>query len=71
MKLKHRIDNTENAERTKTNFPKEKVKNADQSKPVLKKIITTDEKCLKHNFVAPLTDVFLGSGSPSLASFAG
>ena len=71
MKLKHRIDKTENAERTKTNFPKEKVKNADQSKPVLKKIITTDEKCLKHNFVAPLTDVFLGSGSPSLASFAG
>ena len=62
---------TENAERAKTNFPKEKVKNADFSKPVLNKIITTDEKCVKRNFVAPLTDVFLGSGSPSVVSFAG
>ena len=47
-------ENTKSAERHKTSFPKEQVENADQYKPVLNKIMTTQEQCLKYNFVAPL-----------------
>ena len=37
------IKNTENMKRRKTSFPKEYVKNADLNKPVLNKIMTTQE----------------------------
>ena len=38
----------------KNSFRKEIVENAYLHKPVLKKIMTTQEQCLKHNFVTPL-----------------
>ena len=47
--------NTESAERQKTSFRKENVENADLHKPVLNKIITTQEWCVKCSFVAPLS----------------
>ena len=40
----------------KTSFPKEKVENTDLYKPVLNKVMTTQEQCLKQNFVAPLNN---------------
>ena len=39
----------------KTSFPKEKVENTDLYKPVLDKVMTTQEQCVKQNFIAPLT----------------
>lgn len=45
---------TENAERRKADFPQEKEENADFSKLVLNKIMTSDEKCVKCNFIAPI-----------------
>ena len=42
-------------ERLKTNFPKEQLVNTDLDKPVLNKIMTTQDQCVKYNFVAPLT----------------
>ena len=42
-------------ERLKTNFPKEQLVNTDLHKPVLNKIMTTQDQCVKYNFVAPLT----------------
>ena len=54
MKSTQNRQKTENAERLITNFFKEKIENADSSKPVLNKIMTTEEKCLKGNFAAPL-----------------
>ena len=47
-------ENTKCAERQKTNFPKEKVDNTDLYKPVLNKIMTKQEQCVKYNFEAPL-----------------
>ena len=38
----------------KNSFRKEIVENADLHKPVLKKIMTAQEQCLKYNFVTPL-----------------
>ena len=46
--------NTESTKRRKTSFRKEIVKNADLHKPVLNKVMTTQEWCVKYNFVAPL-----------------
>ena len=40
----------------KTSFPKEQIENTDFYKPVLNKIMTTQEQCKKCNFVAPLTN---------------
>ena len=40
----------------KTSFPKEQIENTDFYKPVLNKIMTTQEQCKKYNFVAPLTN---------------
>ena len=39
----------------KTSFPTEIVEIANLYKHALKKIITTQEKCVKYDFVAPLT----------------
>ena len=44
---------TKNAKHKKTSFPKEQVENTDLYKPVLNKIMTTQEQCVKYNFVAP------------------
>ena len=41
-------------DKKKTSFPKEKVENRDWYKPVLNKVMTTQEQCIKQNFVAPL-----------------
>ena len=38
----------------KTSFPKESVENTGLYKPVLNKLMTTHEQCVKYNFVAPL-----------------
>ena len=46
---------TKSAERQKTSFPKEWVENTDLYKPVLNKIMTTQDQCVRYNFVAPLT----------------
>ena len=40
--------------RIKTSFPKEQVEKTELSKLVLNKIMTTQEQCVKYNFVAPL-----------------
>ena len=40
--------------RQKTSFLNELVENADLHKPVLTKIKTTNEQCVKYDFVAPL-----------------
>ena len=45
--------NTKSAERQKS-FPKEQIENTDLYKFVLNKIMTTQEQCVKYNFVAPL-----------------
>ena len=47
----------ENTERQKTNFLKETVENADLHKAVLKKTMTTQEQCVKYDFVAPLSQI--------------
>ena len=49
-------ENTKSTERQKkqTSFPKEQVENTDLYKPVLNKTMTTQEQCVKYNFVAPL-----------------
>ena len=44
----------EGKERWKTSFLKETVENADLHKVVLKKTMTTQEKCVKYDFAAPL-----------------
>ena len=44
----------ESTERRKTSFLKESVENADLHKTVLKKKMTTQEECVKYDFVAPL-----------------
>ena len=45
----------EGTERWKTSFLKETVENSDLHKAALKKTMTTQEKCVKYHFVAPLT----------------
>ena len=42
------------AERQKSSFPKEQVENTDLYKPELNKIMTSQDYCVKYNFVAPL-----------------
>ena len=39
----------------KTGFPKEYVEITDLYKPVLNKIMTIQEQCVKYNFIAPLS----------------
>ena len=46
--------NTKSAERQKTSFPKEQVENTDLCKPILNKIMNTQEQSVKYDFVAPL-----------------
>ena len=46
--------NEKSAERQKTSFPNKQIENADLYKPVLNKIMTIQEQCVKYNFVAPL-----------------
>ena len=46
--------NTKSAERQKTSFPKEQTENTGLYKPVLNKIVTTQEQCVKCNFKDPL-----------------
>ena len=48
--------NTKIAKRQKTSFPKEQVENKDLYKPLLNKIMATQEQCVKYNFVTPLND---------------
>ena len=58
MKITSNSEQAENKKRRKTkrnSFPKEQVENTDLYKPVLNKIMTTQEQCVKYNFVAPLT----------------
>ena len=43
----------ESTERRKTRFVKETVENADLHKAVLNKTMTTQEYCVKYDFVAP------------------
>ena len=47
----------ESTERRKTRFVKETVENADLHKAVLNKTMTTQELCVKYDFVAPLKSV--------------
>ena len=51
--------NTESTERRKARFSEEIKENADLHKTVLNKIMTTQEQCVKHSFVAPLTNICL------------
>ena len=44
----------ENTKRGKTNFLKETVEYADLHKAVLKRTMTTQQQCVKYDFVAPL-----------------
>ena len=44
---------TKSAERQKTSLPKEQVENTELHKPVLNKIMNTQDQCVKYNFVAP------------------
>ena len=46
--------NSKSAARQKISFPKEQIENTDLYKPVLNKIMTAQEQCVKYNFVAPL-----------------
>ena len=48
--------NTKAQKDKKTSFQKEWVENTDLYKVVLNKIITTQEQCVKYEFVAPLTN---------------
>ena len=45
---------TKSAEGKKTSLPKEQVEITDLHKPVLNKIMTTRDQCVKYNFVASL-----------------
>ena len=45
----------ESTERRKTSFLKQTVENADLHKAVLSKTMTTQEQCVKYDFIAPLT----------------
>ena len=49
--------NAESTERQKTSFRKENVGNVDLHKAVLNKAMTTQELCVKYDFVAPLMNV--------------
>ena len=49
--------NTKAQKDKKTSFQKEWVENTDLYKVVLNKIITTQEQCVKYEFVAPLTNL--------------
>ena len=47
--------NSKSAERQrKTSFLKEQVENTDLYKPVLNKVMTSQEQCVKYNFMVPL-----------------
>ena len=48
-------ENRKNAERQKNLFSKRIGKYTDLHKPVLNKIMTTQELCVKYNFVVPLS----------------
>ena len=51
-------ENREKSERQKSSAPEKKVEKADLYKPVLDKIMTTLEKCLKYKFGARSTVIF-------------
>ena len=53
--LKQNKKVSQNTERRKTSFLKEQVENVNLHKSILNKIMTTQEQCIKYNFVAPLT----------------
>ena len=55
MKSKHRAGRKQKTQKYERLVLQKKVKNADLCKIVLNKIKTADEKCVKYNFVAPLT----------------
>ena len=69
MKSKH-IKDRKHGQWRKTNFSKELVENADLPKPVpkpvLNKIMTAYEWCVKYNFVAPFTPTNNNLGKRSL-----
>ena len=69
MKSKH-ITDRKHGQWRKTNFSKELVENADLPKPVpkpvLNKIMTAYEWCVKYNFVAPFTPTNNNLGKRSL-----
>ena len=69
MKSKH-ITDRKHGQWRKTNFSKELVENADLPKsvpkPVLNKIMTAYEWCVKYNFVAPFTPTNNKLGKRSL-----
>ena len=69
MKSKH-ITDRKHGWRRKTNFSKELVENADLPKPVpkpvLNKIMTAYEWCVKYNFVTPFTPTNNNLGKRSL-----
>ena len=63
---------TKSTERQKNSLPKEQVENTDLHKPVLNKIMTTQEQCVKYNFVAPLmskTVKLLGSNKSKIIKY--
>ena len=43
----------------KGSFPKESVENVDLHKPIMSKIMTTHEECVKYNFAALLSMVLI------------
>ena len=45
------------AQKDKKQIPKKQIEITDLSIPVLNKIMTTHEYCVKYNFVAPLTNL--------------
>ena len=49
--------NTKSAEIQKSSSPKEQIENTDLYKPVLNKIMTTQEQCVKYNFAALLISI--------------
>ena len=51
----------EGTEKWKTSFLKETAENADLHKAIFKKTMTTQEKCVKYDFVAPLTQKMVES----------
>ena len=51
----------ESTERRKTRFVKETVENADLHKAVVNKTMTTQEYCVKYDFVAPFKKSVYGN----------
>ena len=56
-KIRHITGRKQKRRKTKNSFPKKSVANPDLYKPVLNKIMTSYEQCMKYNFVAPLNSL--------------